>query len=223
MDSAQLAKEQIIDAAGPVFAEKGFRDTTVREICRRANKNLAAVNYHFGDKQQMYVEVLRRAHESKLRVLPLPDWTPDTLAEDKLRDFIRITLLRMVGHQDQPWHSQLLIREVFQPTGAVRDLVRDYFRPHLETLLSILNEMLPAETPEHRRFQTAFSILGQCLFYRVNPGLTDMLLGEGTAVELYQPERLAAHIADFSIAALQHNGDSTQKAAIEWPLPTSLP
>ena len=122
MESAQEAKERIIDSAGPVFAEKGFRDTTVREICRLAKVNLAAVNYHFGDKQQMYVEVLRRAHESKLRVLPLPVWPAGTSPETKLRDYILITLLRMLGHADQAWHSQLLMREVLNPTGDVQEL-----------------------------------------------------------------------------------------------------
>ena len=83
--------------------------------------------------------------------------------------------------------------------------------------------MLPSETLPERRLQVAFSILGQCLFYRVTPGLTALLLNDTELGALAEHERLAAHIADFSIAALTGSGDLTAKADIEWPLPTSLP
>ena len=65
-------KARLLEAAGEEFAEKGFELARVRAICERAGANLAAVNYHFGDKEQLYVEVLREAHRCGLE----PDGSP---------------------------------------------------------------------------------------------------------------------------------------------------
>ena len=58
----QETRNRLLNAAGEVFAEKGFKSATVRAICDRAGANIAAVNYHFGDKEHLYSEVLRFAH-----------------------------------------------------------------------------------------------------------------------------------------------------------------
>ena len=55
MNKTSETRERLLEAAGAVFAERGFRDATIREICERANaKNVAAVHYHFGEKEELY-------------------------------------------------------------------------------------------------------------------------------------------------------------------------
>jgi AcrR family transcriptional regulator len=47
-------REKLLEAAGQIFAEHGFQAATVREICSRAGANVAAINYYFGDKVELY-------------------------------------------------------------------------------------------------------------------------------------------------------------------------
>ena len=54
-------RERLLQVAKQLFADRGFRNVTVREICRDAHANVAAVNYHFGDKLGLYRAVLQSA------------------------------------------------------------------------------------------------------------------------------------------------------------------
>jgi len=58
--SAGLTKEKLLDAAEVLFAEHGFDATSVRDITRRAEANLASVNYHFGSKEELLAAVFAR-------------------------------------------------------------------------------------------------------------------------------------------------------------------
>ena len=57
MTTKKPAKEKLLTAACDIFMEKGFRGTTVAEICACAGTNIAAVNYYFGSKEALYQEL----------------------------------------------------------------------------------------------------------------------------------------------------------------------
>ena len=196
-------RERILTAAGPIFATRGFERTTVREICLDAGVNLASVNYYFGDKEQLYIEVVRSAHQRIAGQVPLPDWPQDASPEQKLHGLVHTLLTRMIGAQSAPWQSQLMMREVMRPTSACRSMVEDYFRPHFELLLSIIDEFIPAETATHRRHQIGLSIIGQCLYYRVSKDILGMLIDQDEREHYFSIDQLAKHITEFSSAALK--------------------
>src|ERR1700722_18946653 len=97
MSDADTTRARILEAAGAVFAEKGCDSATIRDICQLAGANIAAVNYHFGDKQRLYVQAVKRAHQALVELTPLPKWPPDTPARLKLRDFIETFLTRVLS------------------------------------------------------------------------------------------------------------------------------
>ncbi len=200
---SEETRQRLLDAAGEVFSERGYQGATIREICRRADTNIAAVNYHFGDKQQLYGAVLRYAHRCALVTSPpYPDFSPDASSEQQLTDFIRFFLQRILDEGRPAWHGKLMAREISAPTEALDKLVEEQIRPQHEYLEALVRDLLgPAATPQQADL-CVWSILGQCLFYRHSQPVVLRLHPE----HQYTPEeisRLADHITSFSLCAIR--------------------
>lgn len=202
MAQSETARRRIVEAAGVVFAAKGFQASTVREICQLAEVNIAAISYYFEDKASLYREILRVAAEQEVQAYPLPDWTPDTPSATQLHDLILVVMRRLGGVGQGMWQSRLIIRELLQPTEFCRELSQNHFRPHFELMLDILSKILPSDTPAHIRVQTAQNIYGQCIAFRVTSEASRFVIGEEVMNSHYSPEDLAKHITRFTLAAL---------------------
>ncbi|MEX0688653.1 MAG: CerR family C-terminal domain-containing protein [Pirellulales bacterium] len=195
-------RERLLLAAGREFAEKGYEAATVRDICLAAGVNLAAVNYYFGDKRRLYIESVKHAHEERMRQVPEPDWAAGTPADRKLHDFVGNMLERMLGSDQPPWQVRLMLREVLQPTEACRELVEDYFRPHFELLVAILDELAAGRLDEPNLRRAALSVIGQCFLYRAAGDVVGMLVPAEERAVLHTPRELAAHVTRFTLAAI---------------------
>ena len=108
------------------------------------NVNIAAINYHFGDKQRLYVEAVKRAHLWRVEQAPLPQWNADTPAETKLADFIHTMLRRLLATDASSWHTELIMRELSHPNSACEELVAESIRPMFLMLQSVLAELVPS-------------------------------------------------------------------------------
>jgi AcrR family transcriptional regulator len=206
-------RDRIVEAAGQMFAERGFEATTVRDICHAANANIAAVNYYFGDKQRLYIEAVLRAHRWRMEQATLPDWLADTPPETKLTDFIATFVRRVRASSKDAWQNRLMMREMMRPDAACAEVVRDSIRPQFEVLLQILRALRPEVTSEEELHLTAFSIVGQCLFYHFADPVVQHLV-DGSEYADYSIERLARHIAEFSLAALRRKRASHHEESL---------
>lgn len=196
-------RDRIILAAGPIFARKGFKNTTVREICDAANVNLASINYYFNDKQGLYTETVIQAREMRAQQFPHRELEPGQPPEDKLRNIVLTLLNRMMAMQTEPWQVRLIMREILQPTEASRTLVKAYFRPFFESLLSVVDDLVGTRLPEHQRHQIGFSIIGQCMHYRFSTEMISMMIPKVEYQQNYQIESLADHITRFSLGGIE--------------------
>jgi AcrR family transcriptional regulator len=199
-------RRQLLEAAGGVFAEAGFRDATVREICRRAGANIAAVNYHFGDKETLYLEVLRYAHGKALeKYPPLLDVTPDATPEKKLRAFVHSLLLRVFNKGPTAWHGKVMLREMIEPTDALDSLVEERIRPMSNQLWKIISEILDRPVNDERVRLCGFSVVSQCVFYHHCSPVVSRLFPKQETLDAAGIGRLADHITNFSLAAMKHS------------------
>jgi len=193
-------RERLLEAAGEVFGEVGYKAATVREITGRAGMNVAAVNYYFRDKEELYSAVLLHAQ----RCASESSWVASggDSAEARLRDFIGGMLRHLLDPLRPAWHSRVMAREMAMPTRMLGELIEEGFRPKAEMLAGILRELTDGRLSDEDLDRAGASIIAQCVFYRQNRPvvlhLYPELLGDGDPIG-----RLAAHIADFSLGGLE--------------------
>ncbi|NUM54616.1 MAG: CerR family C-terminal domain-containing protein [Candidatus Hydrogenedentes bacterium] len=197
--AAYATPDRIMDVAGELFAEQGFRQTSIRDICARANVNLAAVNYHFRDKDGLYEAILRRSLDRCVNSYPIAD--TEGTAEERLGAFVRMFLMRILGEGQPAWHGKLMAAELANPTGAWLKLVESVARPTHNVLLGIIRDYMnvTANTPQIEAITC--SILGQCLFYRHSRPVAE-LLGVPVPASEAEIDALARHITQFSLSGL---------------------
>lgn len=140
-------KDRLLQAATAEFAAKGFKNATVAAICRRAQANIAAVNYHFGGKKALYQETWRRAHRAMLEAWPPDGGVPASApAEERLRGRVRAGLQRAVLGEAAEF--QITRNEMVNPTGLLREVIDDAVGPLRQAMQAILRELLgPQATP----------------------------------------------------------------------------
>jgi AcrR family transcriptional regulator len=194
-------RRRLLDTAALLFAERGFNKVSVRDICKEAGANVAAVNYYFRDKWGLYKEVLQvlieyskrtgeLAHEASLGQPP----------EQRLRHYIRVFLRRaLCGALKESWQGKLIAREMTEPSPGLDLFFEEVIRPNSLRVAALAGEImgLPATDPTVgacvRSIQTQMVGLMNPIAGRFVPGLdTPEVL-----------DAIAEHIAEFSLAGMR--------------------
>jgi len=157
---------RILKAACELFGEKGFKPTTIREICKNADVSLALVNYHFKSKQALYEEILLSAIDDAFSKNPVHKFiTEDMTPEEKLRNAIRLLMHRLLGSNglgSNPYTVMLVAKELTNPSNVMEKIYAYYLNGMISTMISVVKELV-GDIDSEQLVRFTSSIAGQCL------------------------------------------------------------
>ena len=144
--SAFSTKDRILGAAEELFAQYGFAGTSLRQVTSRADVNIAAVNYHFGSKENLVNEVFRRRmdemSEQRLNRLRLAqEQHPDEL-EPILAAFIEPALALTLDKHGSAF-VRVLARAYAEKNDALRKFLSEHYGHVLREFAKAISACLP--------------------------------------------------------------------------------
>jgi AcrR family transcriptional regulator len=213
-EDAARTRKNLLEAAGDIFAEKGYRDATIAEICKQAGANIAAVNYHFGNKETLYIEAWRRAFLESVKAHPADGGlNDDAPPEERLQAQVTAILRRMADKNNKEfWFVQ---SEFANPTGLLEEVMRKEIHPLQKKTEGLVRELLdPLSSDMEVRFCET-SIISQC----INPMVLSWRREEkgvekGIPPEINDIEAYANHVVKFSlggICAIREEADKKRR------------
>src|SRR6188474_390517 len=188
-------RERLLSTAERLFAERGFSKVTIREICKSARANVAAVNYHFNGKKGLYDEVVRSAIKTmQTTTEAIREAGSGRPGDEQLAAYISIFLKRVVAARDS-WIHQLMMRELSDPTPALDLVVKKVVQPRLAYLREVLASRFDCDPTDPRVERCAISIQAQCLALLSHPA--PALRGKNMGDR--ELDVMAKHITEFSL------------------------
>ncbi len=188
-----------------VFADLGYHNATVRRICSHAGVNIALVKYYFGDKLELYSEVLRHLalHAPAIRTT----LEKDAPAEAVLRETIKIRLRSACLGERPGWDVRILGHEIARPSPAMTRIINEVSRPIYDRLRQLIGSILHMPPGAEETVLSTHSVAGQIFFYVLASPILARLSPE-LKMTPEKVNRIADHIADFSLAYLRRHGST---------------
>ncbi|MHC4327387.1 MAG: CerR family C-terminal domain-containing protein [Planctomycetota bacterium] len=204
-DPAGGVRERLLHAAEELFAERGFDGTSIRDLAAAAECNIASVNYYFGGKEKLYIEVWRR-HLLLLRdtrVASINEVMTNSGGKPHLEELLRSFALAFIGPLVDESGSRLIklmAREMIDPRLPAGMFGRDVIKPTLSAMQQALSKACP-DLPESKVPLVVFSLVGQLVHtIRVKSMLQ---LTDDQAFAMFEPARVIDHIVAFSAAGIR--------------------
>lgn len=203
-------RDLLIEIAGELFAEYGYEGTSVKMIAEKSRQNIAAVNYHFGCKQSLFIETLKfvlgkimttpQAKKAGRGIKTGPERERE-LEHEHEHEFIEYVNERtrfLLSPKTPKWYGELVVRSVFATPAGAHEIEIDILSPdfnYLEDLARRYSSSL--EQPAARRW--AYSVIGQIFFYVM--GRNMILLANN--MPAYSEKFIAAVADQISETAIQ--------------------
>ncbi len=201
----ERTKQLILEAAAGVFAARGFHDTRVADICRRAGVNGASANYYFGSKKELYREAWRSSFELSIATHPPDGSVPATAtAEERLHGRIRALVRRIMDPASLDF--DIVLKEWGAPTGLLSEIMRRSIEPLRDALYGVVRELVGPDATDDETALCVRSVQGQCFgLLMPHRSRSRHQHGNGASCDPLQghnADYVAEHIFRFSLAGI---------------------
>jgi len=198
-------KDRLLNEAEILFAQKGYHGVSVREITNAADCNLAAVNYHFGNKWNLYLSVFRsrwlprakRLRKSVIDSLASQDIPSLT---DLVKALARAFLEGPISDRERKRHALLIIRELAEPTEAFDLVAEEVLGPLFKELADRLRPIMHPGLGDDRLKLNIFSIFAMVIYFNFARTAVTHITGQKYDHDF--KEMLVEHITEFSLKGL---------------------
>jgi TetR/AcrR family transcriptional regulator, regulator of cefoperazone and chloramphenicol sensitivity len=197
--------ERILEAAAEIFGREGFKAATIRRIADAADANVAAINYHFRDKEGLYAAVLENLFQTGFNRFPADMGLPEEPSpQDRLKAFIRGMFHRLLSRDGWAGLSgpgRLIAREFFEPTPSFEPIIEKFIRPHKKVLMEIIEELLGQSPSPQVMASCCLSVIGQCIYYVMGAPVIRKIAEHSDPSE-ERIEQLAEFVWQFSLGGI---------------------
>jgi AcrR family transcriptional regulator len=198
-------RQRVLEAAAEVFAERGYRDATVQDICAGADANVAAVNYYFSSKLNLY----RAVWEARMGHIParLREMREmDAPAEELLARYISRRVEHAFSTGPMMQIRAIIHREMGDPTEINEELRSRYLQPNLDFLVWLIARIAAVAEDDPRVRRCAFSVQSQLVSLSMPKARAvkgRLLFSHTRTPSQAEMTALAEHMTDFCLAGIR--------------------
>ena len=156
LKNSKKTRDKLIEAAGLLFAKRGFNVVTVRDIVNQAKVPLSSINYHFGTKQILYREVLLEAckdvstsYVDQKKLLNIEPY-------EALYIFINESIKLYKSDFVSRWKVALITRECWDPSNVFDDVMKEYLKPEADFMATLISRIVDKPLAH---FQIRFAVV----------------------------------------------------------------
>jgi len=203
-------KDRIVSAAQELFAEKGFTATSMREITTRADVNLAAINYHFGSKENLLREVVRQCIapiniERMIALDKLEAAARATGTPLDLRDVVQAFLepaVRLFTSSEGGMMPCMLARLHHEPHSGIDSLIAEIIHPVMQRFVAATQSTLPNRVPKEIILRGHFMIGSLLHLMDTSPEFIKTISGD--LIDMNDSDYLLEQLVNFCTGGFRH-------------------
>lgn len=198
---SEAKKERLLAVAGEVFIEKGFRDSTVAEICSQAEANISAINYHFGSKEALYQEAWRHSFTESLKAYPMDGGvSKNAPAEERLRGQLTALIRRIADDSNKDFFIAQM--EMMNPTGLLQEVMKAELIPMRQQTIALVRELLGPEATEEQVHYSEITIISMCVHPMVMQRTARRTRDKEMPAIIEDIGAFADHVVTFALAGI---------------------